>query len=92
MSDAKVVFDAESVEHFRSECRPLLDRLRAFFGWPGDPVVTARSTVGDFFEGFRDEAEYRQKWSEFAATLHFPVLPTDTCLAVARKLKNLERG
>lgn len=53
----RVVLDAESVEHSRAELRPLLDRLKAFFGWPGDPVVTARSLLGDFFEGFRDPAE-----------------------------------
>ncbi len=85
-NDTRVVLDAESVEHFRAELRPLLDRLRAFFGWDGDPVVTARTVVGDFFEGFRDEGEYRAAWDRFAASLPVPALPTDRALDLARKL------
>lgn len=82
----RVVLDGESVEFFRAEMRPLLDRVRAFFGWEAVPLVTARSLVGDFFEWIRDAEEFRATFARFAATLPFPVAPADRALDVARKL------
>lgn len=88
---ARVVLDAESVEHFRSVCRPLIELLKAALGFAGDPIVTARSVVGDFFNlppsaGSREAGWDEDAWRRFAAAVPFPVVPGDRCVAVARRL------
>lgn len=79
----KILTGRETQEELREEFRPVIDRLRAHFGWRGCPVVRPDTPLGQFFAG-----EPAGSWERFAAAFPFSVSPGDCLRDVATRLRS----